>query len=72
LVLSIVFVNIYNKNLKDILNAMQLVYNTKAFLQKLRNEDRDNLLEKIVSFSKQFKIDIPDLGARYVKGQGRH
>ncbi|XP_059446513.1 uncharacterized protein LOC132178069 [Corylus avellana] len=56
---------------KDILNAMQLVSNTKLLLQKLRNEDWDNFLEKVVSFSKKFEIDIPDLGARYVKGRGR-
>jgi hypothetical protein len=56
---------------QDILNAMQLVSNTKALLQKLRNEDWDNFLEKVVSFSKKFEIDIPDLGARYVKGRGR-
>jgi hypothetical protein len=56
---------------QDILSAMQLVSNTKALLQKLRNEDWDNFLEKVVSFSKKFEIDIPDLGARYVKGRGR-
>jgi hypothetical protein len=56
---------------QDILNAMQLVSNTKALLQKLRNEDWDNFLEKVVSFSNKFEVDIPDLGARYVKGRGR-
>jgi hypothetical protein len=56
---------------QDILSAIQLISNTKALLQKLRNEDWDNFLEKVVSFSKKFEIDIPDLGARYVKGRGR-
>jgi hypothetical protein len=52
------------------LNAMQLVSNTKAFHQKLRNEDLDNFLEKLIIFSKKFEIDILDLSARYVKGRG--
>jgi hypothetical protein len=56
---------------QDILSAIQLISNTKALLQKFRNEDWDNFLEKVVSFSKKFEIDIPDLGARYVKGRGR-
>jgi hypothetical protein len=51
---------------QDILNAMQLVSNTKALLQKLRNEGWDNLLEEVVYFSNKFEIDIPYLGARYV------
>jgi len=51
---------------------MQLVSITKTVLQKLRNEDCDNLLDKVVSFSKKFKIDIPDLSDRYVEGRGCH
>jgi hypothetical protein len=43
-----------------------------TLLQKLRNEDWDDLLEKVVSFSKKFEIDIPDMSARYVEGRGRH
>jgi hypothetical protein len=53
---------------QDILSAMQLVSDTKALIQKLRNEDWDNFIEKVVSFSKKFEIDIPDLGTRYIKG----
>jgi hypothetical protein len=49
---------------------MQLSSKTKALIQKLRNEDYDNLLEKVVSFSLQFEIYIPDLSARYGKGKG--
>jgi hypothetical protein len=49
---------------------MQLVSNTKALLQKLRNEGWDNLLEEVVYFSNKFEIDIPYLGARYVQGCG--
>ena len=55
---------------QDILNGIQLVFNTKALFQKSRNEDGDNFLEKVISFSKQFEINILDLGGRYVKGQG--
>jgi hypothetical protein len=55
---------------QDILNAMQLVSNTKTLLQKLRNEDWDNFLEKVIYFSKKFEIGILSLGARYVKGRG--
>jgi glycine cleavage system regulatory protein len=57
---------------QDILNAMQLVSSTKTLLQKLRNEDCDNLLDKVVSFFKKFEINITDLSARYVEGRGRH
>jgi hypothetical protein len=57
---------------QDILNAMKLVSSTKTLLQKLRYEDWDNLLEEVVSFSKKFEIDIPDLSARYVEGRGHH
>jgi hypothetical protein len=55
---------------QDILSAMQLVSNTKIFLQKLRNEDWDNFLEKVIYFSNKFEIGILSLGACYVKGQG--
>jgi hypothetical protein len=37
----------------------------------LRNEDLDNFLDKVVSFSKKFKIDILDLGTHYVKSRCR-
>ena len=56
---------------QDILNAMQLFSNTKALLQKLRNEVCDNLFEEVVSFSNKFEIEILDLGARYIQGCGR-
>jgi hypothetical protein len=56
---------------QDILNAIQLVSNIKALLKKLRNEDLDNFLDKVVSFSQKFKIDILDLGTYYVKSRCR-
>jgi hypothetical protein len=56
---------------QDILHVIQLDSNTKALLKKLRNEDLDNFLDKVVSFSKKFKIDIPDLDTHYVKSQCR-
>ena len=56
---------------QDILSVMQLVSNTKVLLQKLKNEDWDSFLEKVISFFKEFEIDILDFDAYYVKGRGR-
>jgi hypothetical protein len=56
---------------QDILSAMQLVFNTKTLLQKIRNEDWDSLLEEVISFCNKHEIDIPDFSARYVKVRGR-
>jgi hypothetical protein len=50
------------------LECYAISFKYKALLQKLRNKDCNNLLEKVVSFSKQFEIDIPNLGAYYVEG----
>ncbi|KAG7988370.1 hypothetical protein I3843_03G184700 [Carya illinoinensis] len=57
---------------QDILNAMNMVSTTKGLIQKLRNEGWENLLENVVSFSKKFDIDIPELSSRYIQGRGRH
>ncbi|XP_040994228.1 uncharacterized protein LOC121240754 [Juglans microcarpa x Juglans regia] len=55
-----------------ILNAMNMVSTTKGLIQKLRNEGWENLIENVVSFSKKFDIDIPELSSRYVQGRGHH
>ncbi|KAG2703961.1 hypothetical protein I3760_06G161100 [Carya illinoinensis] len=44
---------------QDILNAMNM----------LRNEGWENLFENVVSFSKKFDIDIPELSSRYIQGR---
>ncbi|XP_059431445.1 uncharacterized protein LOC132164942 [Corylus avellana] len=56
---------------QDILNAINSVSIAKKLIQKLRDDGCDDLLENIVSFSKKAKIDIPDLSACYIEGQGR-
>ncbi|KAG2667400.1 hypothetical protein I3760_15G113100 [Carya illinoinensis] len=55
---------------QDILNAMNMVSTTKGLIQKLRNESWKNLLENVVSFSKKFDINIPELSSRYIQGRG--
>ncbi|KAG7994879.1 hypothetical protein I3843_01G080800 [Carya illinoinensis] len=57
---------------QDILNVMNMVSITKGLIQKLRNESWKNLLENIVSFSKKFDRDIPELSSRYIQSRGRH
>jgi flagellar biosynthesis/type III secretory pathway protein FliH len=42
----------------------------KKLIQKLRDDDWDKFLKNVVSFSKKFEIDIPDLSARYIEGRG--
>jgi hypothetical protein len=55
---------------QDILSAMQLVSNTKTLIQKMRNEDRDSLLEEVIPFCNKHEIEIPNFGARYIKVRG--
>ncbi|KAG2666570.1 hypothetical protein I3760_15G069500 [Carya illinoinensis] len=57
---------------QDILNAMNMVSTTKGLIQKLRNEGWENLLENVVSFSKKFDIDIPELSSRYIQEHHYH
>jgi hypothetical protein len=54
------------------LNAINSVSTTKKLIQKLRDDDWEKLLESVVSFSKKFEIDIPDLSARYIEGRCRN
>lgn len=53
-------------------NAIHLVSTIKALIQKLKEDGWDTLLEKIILFSKQFDVDIPDLSVRNIEGRGRH
>ena len=52
---------------QDILNAIHSVsIAKKKLIQELRDDDWDNLLENIVSFSKKFEINILNLSACYI------
>ena len=53
---------------QNILNAIHSVSITKELIQKLRDNNWNNLLKNVVSFFKKFEINIPDLNARYSKG----
>ncbi|XP_062100066.1 uncharacterized protein LOC133805935 [Humulus lupulus] len=53
---------------QDILNAMNMVSTTKSLIQELRNEGWKIFPENVVSFSKKFDIDIPELSSRYAQG----
>ncbi|XP_061993644.1 uncharacterized protein LOC133711555 [Rosa rugosa] len=59
---------------QDILNAMNLVSSTKAFIQKLRDDGWDTLFAKVISFCEARNIDILDMNACYVgrRGRARH
>lgn len=57
---------------QDILNAINSVSTAKKLIQKLRDDDWEKLLESVVSFSKKFEIDIPNLSTRYIEGRGRN
>ncbi|XP_074346469.1 uncharacterized protein LOC141685253 [Apium graveolens] len=50
----------------DILNAINLVATTKELLQSLRDEGFDVLLDYVMSVCAKYKIDVPDMNARYV------
>ncbi|KAH9685161.1 TTF-type domain-containing protein [Citrus sinensis] len=54
---------------QDILNVMRLVSSTKVLLQKMRDEEWQNLLEKVISFCKARNIDIPYMNAQYIARQ---
>ena len=49
---------------------MNFVSSTKAFIQKFRDEEWDNLLTTVKSFCEARDIDVPDTNARYVKRGG--
>jgi predicted P-loop ATPase len=53
---------------QDILNVIHSVSTIKALIQKLRDDDWDNLLEIIISFSNNFEIDIQELSAHFIEG----
>ncbi|XP_047320720.1 zinc finger MYM-type protein 1-like [Impatiens glandulifera] len=51
----------------DILNAMNLIFFTKALLLKLRNDGFDIVLSNVISFCTRLDVDIPEMNARYKK-----
>ena len=53
---------------QDLLNAMHLVLTTKSLIQKLRDDEWEPLLARVISFCEQHEIDIPYMNARYTKG----
>ena len=50
----------------DILNAMDLVSNTKVLLRDLRNDGWEPLLNEVMDFCGKHEVEIPDLNRRYV------
>lgn len=50
---------------------MRLVSSIKVLLQKMRDEEWQNLLENVISFCKAHNIDIPYMNAQYIARQGR-
>ncbi|XP_021774255.1 zinc finger MYM-type protein 1-like [Chenopodium quinoa] len=54
------------KHDQDIVNAMAMVNVTKANLQELRDERWDSFMEKILSFTTKYEIEVPDMNATYV------
>ncbi|XP_071695577.1 uncharacterized protein [Rutidosis leptorrhynchoides] len=59
------------KKSQDIINAMTLVTATKEYLNDLRNNGWDSLLERVKIFSEKHEVDIPDLSAPYKSGRYR-
>ena len=49
---------------------MNFVSSTKAFVQKFRDEEWDNLLTTVKSFYEAHDIDVPYMNARYVERRG--
>ncbi|KAJ4807146.1 zinc finger MYM-type-like protein [Rhynchospora pubera] len=52
----------------DILNALSLVSSTKMFIQKLRDNGWEPLLEKVNSFCHKYEIELPDMSCRAREG----
>lgn len=50
----------------DILNALDLVSNTKVLLGKLRENGWESLLEEVQTFCLKHDIEVPDLNRKYV------
>ncbi|XP_016679298.1 uncharacterized protein [Gossypium hirsutum] len=60
------------KKSQDIVNAMYLVSSTKTFIQKLREDGLDNLLEVVKAFCEKHNIRVLDMDSPYVVKRGRH
>ncbi|KAA3482573.1 zinc finger MYM-type protein 1-like [Gossypium australe] len=54
-----------------ILNVMSLVSTTKDLIQKLRENEWDELLNNVTSFFETWELDVPDTNARYIVGRSR-
>jgi len=52
---------------QDILNAMNLVSSTKAYIQQYRDDKWNDLLTNVKSFCEKRNIDVPDMNARYIE-----
>ncbi|CAL1382451.1 unnamed protein product [Linum trigynum] len=57
------------RKFQDIFNAMILVESTKKLLNEFRDKEWDSLLAKVIEFSKQYDIEVPDLGAPFFRGR---
>ncbi|XP_028065386.1 uncharacterized protein LOC114268406 [Camellia sinensis] len=56
---------------QDILNTMNLVSSTKAFLQMFRDDKWDALLANMKSFCEVRNIDVLNINAPYIRRRGR-
>ena len=56
---------------QDILNAIDLVSNTKALLQNMRDTGWDSLLLKVKSFCETHNVEVPTMSDFYVARVGR-
>ncbi|XP_040957922.1 uncharacterized protein [Gossypium hirsutum] len=62
-----------HKKSQDIVNVMYLVSSTNFFfLQKLREDGWDNLLEVVKHFCEKHNIDVLDMDSPYVVKHGHH
>ncbi|PPS13609.1 hypothetical protein GOBAR_AA06966 [Gossypium barbadense] len=51
---------------QDILNVMSLVSTTKGLIQKLRDDEWDELLKNVISFCETWELNFPYMNAQYV------
>ncbi|KAK9672877.1 hypothetical protein RND81_12G131500 [Saponaria officinalis] len=56
---------------QDILNAMHLMSNTKILIQKLRDDEWENLLQQVLLFCNNHDIEVPNMEDHYIYGRGR-
>ncbi|KAL1113993.1 hypothetical protein V6Z11_D02G226800 [Gossypium hirsutum] len=56
---------------QDILNVLSLVSTTKDLIQKLKEDEWDELLNNVISFCETWELEVPDTNARYIVGRSR-